>query len=122
MKYVTSEDGDLVKAYLFARLENDPASWLTVMDGIGGFVSQSEVEKFTDPLVRAICNSRQPSTGREAQERLELECMIMPNGVDQRVMKRIDQWICHYHEKQLETYAERIKQVKASIESRAVPF
>ena len=38
------------------------------------------------------------------------------------MIERLDQWIAYYRQRELETFAQKIEQVKAAIESNAIPF
>ena len=81
MAYMDGDDTSLVKEYLLGRLEKNTAKWLKTVSGIGKFLSVDEMSKFTDPLLRLICNSDQVENARCAQDRLESEWMHMPLGI-----------------------------------------
>ena len=54
MQYLSANDIEITKNYLLGRLENDIEGWLSTIAGISKYISDEDVNKLVDPLVRAV--------------------------------------------------------------------
>jgi hypothetical protein len=118
MQYLSQDDIEITKNYLFGRLENDLEGWLSTIAGIGSFISDDEVNKLVDILVRAV-NSNDMDLSITAEKRLIDEGSAISGSVGNKFLKRLNDWSVSYRNKKLEKYAIAVDNIKASIE---IPF
>jgi len=122
LKYVASEEADLVKQHLLGRLQKEVDEHLLItLQGIGKHIKSEEVSKFVDPLIRAMRQTSSARLCRQAQRCIEDEWGLMPQGVDKLVIQRIDGWIALYREKGLDTEVGKLEQLKSNLEAE-IPF
>jgi hypothetical protein len=114
LQYLSQEDIEITKKYLLGRLDSDTEGWLSTISGIGKFISEDEVNKFTDPLIRII--NRPVEESEEAEKRLLEESAEMSTNLQDLVMKRLNDWIKHYRNKNLEKFAAKTENIKSNIE------
>ena len=117
MTYLVQDDIDITKKYLLARLENDVDGWLATISGISPFLVEDDVNKFVDPLVKAV-NSRDNQSNLNA-EKLLIEEGFRAFGITTEILKRLDSWINFYRERDQNIYAEKIEHIRADID---IPF
>jgi len=113
--YLVQDDIDITKKYLLARLENDVDGWLVTISGISPFLVEDDVNKFVDPLVKAV-------NSRDNQSSLNAEKVLIEEGfrafeVTTEILKRLDSWINFYRERDQNIYAEKIEHIRADIDS-----
>lgn len=118
MQYLSKDDIEITKNYLFGRLENDLEGWLSTITGIGNFISDDEVNKFVDTLVRAV-NSNDMDLSINVEKRLIDEGSAVSDSVKGKFLKRLNDWSATYRNKNLGKYADKIDNINASIE---IPF
>jgi hypothetical protein len=118
MQYLSHDDIEITKNYLFGRLENDIEEWLSAIAGIGRFISDDEVNNLVDILVRAV-NSNEMDLSINAEKRLVEEGMVVVGSVEGKFHKRLNDWAVYYRSKNMEKYAIKVENIKASID---IPF
>jgi hypothetical protein len=123
MQYLSQEDIEITKKYLLGRLESDPEGWISTLIGIGKYISEGEVNKFTDPLIRIINGVDNEDSG-ESKKRLIEESKTMSNDLQLKVTARLNDWIFAYRRKRNEKAIAKTENIKSSIDPSIgdIPF
>jgi len=124
LNYVPADDADLVKQHLLDRIQSSlDARLLTATEGIGTFLAGNEVNKFVDPLVKAMCSSRDASLNEKAHQCLKFERLNTSTEVHKKIIQRLGEWIGFYRSKGKDVYATKLEQIKAEfVASEELPF
>lgn len=122
LHYLDVEDAEIVKKHLLARLKSSVDEDLVrTIQGLGQFLMQDEVPSFVDPLIVAMRKYTKQQLSKAIQERIEGEWMATSSPIDALLVKRIEDWIALYREKEIESEVQRLEQIKSNIDS-ALPF
>lgn len=90
LSYYSQEDAQLVKQHLFSRLAKEPEN-ISLLDGIGRFLTVEDAESFTDTIVRLYVERH------SVLEKIDLfvinEFCVTNGDVDKAVQSRANIWI-----------------------------
>ncbi|GAH75924.1 unnamed protein product, partial [marine sediment metagenome] len=106
---------------LLSRLKNNPTEHLLVaLEGIGEFLTSSDVSKFVDPLVRLSCSTSQ--FANKALDAIELEFLHTPTDLDKEIVKRLISWKDLFQEKNQDERSEIVEQMIKAVYDSDIPF
>lgn len=114
LKYLASNDASLAKTHLLARLNEEPAGdALDVMDGLGKFLTKDEIDDVIGQYVRAVAYAKVNVTKEKADELLHGLNFETEGEVNERMKKRLDDWITFFEQKQLEEAKAALERIKS---------
>lgn len=117
LQYLPAEDSALVKEHLISRLQKGINSQLLgAMNGIGPFLTVDDISGFTDACVRAILGATPDTLRGSTREFLQGEYLFMLPSVQERVKKRLEDWIPFLQEKEWNELAQTVKDLMALLE------
>jgi hypothetical protein len=103
LKYLNGSDASLVKTHLLSRLRTELESkeLLDVMVGIGGFLEPDEIGPLMDSIMRMMAYSKSERLRKRASTALIDLFYEIPEGPDEKMKKRLDEWIALLKRKEL---------------------
>ncbi|MCW3133153.1 MAG: hypothetical protein N2V78_02340 [Methanophagales archaeon] len=121
LQYLPQSDAQLVADHLVGRMQTGVTEpLLEALEGIGTFLTESSVNRFVDPLVKAVLRSSDSNLRRLARNRLVSEWYRMPSVIDNLTKARLDAWIDLYRGQDQVGYVEILEEIKA--EREEIPF
>lgn len=121
LQYLPQLDAQLVADHFVGRMQTGVTEpLLEALEGIGGFLLENNVDRFVDPLVKAVLHSRDSNLKRLARNCLVSEWFRMPSAIASLMKARLDAWISHYRERDQAGYVETLEGIKAELEE--IPF
>ena len=116
MKYLSSNDVDLVVDHMLSRLTNNPSDGLfTALDGIGYYLQKGLISKFVDPLVRLATRSSQFS--EDTKVALLNEYSNTSSETDKLILERLSRWVETLKNGNQPERAATVEELKDSYES-----
>jgi hypothetical protein len=125
LQHLSDEESIIVKEHLFSRLKEEvSSSHLQMLDGIGIFIEEKEIEEFVDSLIRAVIWGTPDSLRNEAESRLESEYYLTNEIASKRIIRRLNNWITHFEHRIQTAFATKISDLRSKIESKDadIPF
>ena len=120
LQYLSTDEKELVKDHFFERVRGEYENITliqSVLSGVATYLSEEDIPKFVDPLVRAICYGRSRDV---AQERIEREYMcIEETNYGKKIIERLDEWSEHFSKEGQEGPCKIIRDLSLSLE---IPF
>jgi hypothetical protein len=121
MQYMSKDDATLVKHYMLGRLNNNMGTIvLDSLSGIGKYIELADVQKFTDPLIRFVCQkSAMPIWVEMVNTLFERESSEFSDEVKEAIYSRVNQWRESYKEKEQPDSVQKVSRIMSSID---IPF
>lgn len=121
MRYLGDADRELVKKHILHRLADILYNSSKVLEGIGGYLSESDAISFTDEVVRAITSTHSRAT--EVRKQVIEEYYNIKTEVREIIKKRLDVWIRSDSQKAHKAHKiEEFKNALLDIEVDEIPF
>jgi len=119
IRFVPPQNQAMVREHLLGCVSGTHTiNSLNKIAGIAAHLTVSDVSKWVDPFIRTIVSATIKQTVRDrAWEQLAAETFILaPAEVEERVTKRLDDWIAHYEKESSTDKAELIMKLKDEIQ------
>lgn len=116
INHVEEDDRDIVKAHLFARMNDEPNLELfDAAQGIGAHLEAADVHKFVDPLVRASLRQDQ-ALADAAAALFDSEALETPAELDQKIVDRFLAWETTFQGRGNDPAVARVKEFRGFFE------
>jgi len=124
LKYLSAPQGKLVKAHLLSRIQKDISTELVVaIGGLPAYLEAGEISDLVDALLKA-CLPKSPSplkaSARKYLSTLWLELPSGNDGIDHKVLDRLDDWIRHFEDRGNLESAATVREIKDELSD--IPF
>jgi hypothetical protein len=122
LAYLSASEVALVKEHLLSRLEKErtQSPLLGVLEGLGRHLKPQEISRSTDVLMHFVAYGKEAlrKKGTDAVRRLWSE---IPAGPDEKLTKRLDEWITFLGEKGLVEQQEATRGLRAEFDFVPLP-
>lgn len=109
LEHVAPKDRKMLIDHLLTRVkESATPSLIQTMDGIGPFLTPTDVILYADTLVSVAVYKMDSPAGRAAEQRLVTERARLPNAVDKGVLARFDAWRAMFEKKKNDARVQRV--------------
>ena len=122
LAHLSDDEKKLVKEHFFERIKDEYANETLIQDvlpGIGLYIHPAEVNRFVDPLVRAMCTEKHLRL--IVRERIKSEYGHMPNPDCRKLIERLDEWSNSLQSRGKEEFHRLVENLKSDIEDY-IPF
>ncbi len=119
IKFVPPQNQAMVREHLLGRISGTHSiDSLKQIDGIAQHLAPPDVIKWLDPYIRTIVSPTIKQTTKDrAWGQLTTETFFLINTeVEERIMKRLDDWIAHFEKEKSTDKAEIIAKLKSEIQ------
>ena len=99
LRHLKADDAQLVKEHFLEQIRSDQVDdeWIRALSGIGVWIRPEEVNRLVDPLVKIMLHSK--ARKKMVFSRLFAEYDAMQEGVQARVLHRLDAWRGMYEDR-----------------------
>ncbi len=124
IRYLSGQHKVMVIEHLLARVgtsHNSPS--LRLVKGISSFLDAKDVVAWIDPYVRTIISTTiNDGLKQRAREQLLNESILTGKDIDNRIAKRLDEWILHNDKYKSSEKVNILRKLKQDIDEWNIPF
>jgi hypothetical protein len=121
MKYLDPSEAALAKAHMLSRLDKEQTlGVLGVLEDLGGFLTVGEISRVVDAYIKMIIFGKESRLRTRARTLLVFLGYETEGVIRQKVDKRVDDWINHFEEKEMNEHKTTLEELKTELSE--MPF